>query len=103
MSSVRMCDKCGTVFSELEDGWQTFTARTIKRQKDGSQKSIDAAMDTCPSCAIMPVQQFQAELEAAKEGDELQARIAKLERENGMDADTGLFTKPAAATKAAKA
>lgn len=86
MSSVRMCDKCGTIFSELEDGWQTFTATTVKRDEDGKSQQIQAAMDTCPSCALIPKHQFQKELEAAADGDAQAQRIAKLERQVGIDA-----------------
>lgn len=53
MSSVRMCDKCGGVFSELADGWQAFTAQTIKKNPDtGRRESVTQQLDACPSCAI---------------------------------------------------
>lgn len=84
MSTVRMCDKCGTIFSELEDGYQSFTATTVKRDENGMTHNVQQAMDACPSCALIPKHQFQKELEAVASGDELQARIAKLERETGI-------------------
>ena len=85
MSSVRMCDKCFTVFSENEDGWQTFTATTTKYDDDGTPHQVNRRMDACPSCALVPQRQFQKELEAHREGDPLAQRIAKLERETGID------------------
>ena len=84
MSSVRMCDKCKTVFSELEDGWQAFTASTMKRDDNGRMVPVQQVLDCCPSCALIPEPQFQKELEAAANGEEVQQRIAKLERELGI-------------------
>lgn len=84
MSSVRMCDKCSTVFSENEDGWQTFTATTMVEDETGNKTQKVQHLDTCPACALIPRRQFQKEIEANKAGDELQARIAKLERETGI-------------------
>lgn len=52
MSSVRMCDKCGNIFSELEEGWQTFTGATVK--KSGTET---VRMDVCSSCALVPQQE----------------------------------------------
>jgi hypothetical protein len=83
-----MCDKCKTVFSELEDGWQTFTVNTMKLDEEGRRVPLQQALDACPSCALIPQHQFQKELDAAREGDELQQRIAKLERETGIDKKT---------------
>lgn len=54
MSSVRMCDKCHTVFSELMDGWQSYSATTTKRDANGEAKSVVVHMDACPSCALIP-------------------------------------------------
>lgn len=52
MSSVRMCDRCGLIFSENEDGWQTFQGATIKRTEGGGSKSVTVMMDACPACAV---------------------------------------------------
>lgn len=50
MSSVRMCDKCGAIFSENEEGWSTFTgARKMKAGR--SSEYQEAAQDACPSCS----------------------------------------------------
>lgn len=29
MSAVRMCDRCGNIFSEREDGWTTLSGTRI--------------------------------------------------------------------------
>ena len=85
MSSVRMCDKCFTVFSENEDGWQTFTATTTKYDENGDPRQVNQRLDACPSCALVPAKQFQKELEAHRTGTPLDERIAKLERENDIE------------------
>ena len=54
MSSVRMCDKCGQIFSELESGWQTYEATTIEDLQTGERKRVTRAMDACASCAMVP-------------------------------------------------
>lgn len=79
-----MCDKCYTVFSELEDGWQTFQATTMRRGEDGEAHEVSVRMDACPSCSLVPRSQFQSEVQAAREGRDLDSRIAKLERETGI-------------------
>lgn len=52
MSSVRMCDRCGAVFSELVEGWQTYQALTFKRDDEGRRVSVPVSQDACPTCAI---------------------------------------------------
>lgn len=54
MSSVRMCDKpeCHRIFSENEEGWQTFTANTVEYDEDGRQITIPIRQDLCPECAV---------------------------------------------------
>jgi hypothetical protein len=52
MSSVRMCDRCGTIFSERSEGWSTFTGTT--RRKDpatGEWKNMSDSLDSCPECS----------------------------------------------------
>jgi hypothetical protein len=51
MSSVRMCDRCSTVFSERTDGWSTFTGSTRKRDADGKTVMISDTLDSCPECS----------------------------------------------------
>jgi hypothetical protein len=84
MSSVRMCDKCGTVFSELEDGWQTFTGTTRRRNEEGELVAIQQTLDTCPACAVIPKVQLERGLQSTQEQRDLDARIAKLEKETGV-------------------
>ena len=50
MSSVRMCDKCGTVFSENEDGWSTFTGTRVTRDDDGRTRTLTIQQDSCGNC-----------------------------------------------------
>jgi hypothetical protein len=53
MSSVRCCDKCGTIFSEREEGWETYTAKRMVRGKETRERySESVALDVCPSCAM---------------------------------------------------
>jgi hypothetical protein len=84
MSSVRMCDRCGSVFSELADGWQSYSATTVLRRKKGetgpAQTMQTVQMDACPSCAIAPPQDPPALTALAGENDHAFARLA-LERE----------------------
>lgn len=48
MSSVRMCDECGAIFSEREEDWQTGSIFTIR--KNGA--SVQVQQDRCPGCAV---------------------------------------------------
>lgn len=48
MSSVRMCDVCGAIFSEAEPGWQTGRVATIG--EGGLEQLI--TQDRCPDCAV---------------------------------------------------
>jgi hypothetical protein len=50
MSSVRMCDKCGTTFSERAEGWSTFTGTTRKRDDEGRWINQTDTLDSCPEC-----------------------------------------------------
>lgn len=84
MSRPRICDRCNSVFSELEDGWQAFTATTVKKDENGKPVEIVQAMDACPSCALAPTRVFTKELRANQADNELQERIARLERETGV-------------------
>lgn len=52
MSSVRMCDRCGTVFSERADNWTTFTgSRTRRNAETGKTEILSETMDSCPECS----------------------------------------------------
>ena len=50
MSTVRMCDRCGNIFSEREDGWGNFTGTTMRRDEKGRMQQITEALDACPRC-----------------------------------------------------
>jgi hypothetical protein len=51
MSSVRMCDRCGSIFSERSDDWSTFTGTTKRRNRDSGQIETQSdTLDSCPDC-----------------------------------------------------
>lgn len=76
MSSVRMCDKCKTVFSENDAGWQTFTANTVDYDEEGRQTSVPIRQDLCAGCAIDTPRRKPAKL------SETEQRIRALEDQN---------------------
>jgi hypothetical protein len=47
-----MCDRCGTIFSEREDGWSTFQGSTVRRSVEGRQIATTDQIDTCSACTI---------------------------------------------------
>ena len=51
MSSVRMCDRCGTVFSERGEGWSTFSGSTRKKDAEGKWVTVTDTLDSCPECS----------------------------------------------------
>lgn len=52
MSSVRLCDRCQQVFSEIEDGWETFQITRIDEDDDGRKVTKTESRDSCPRCAM---------------------------------------------------
>ena len=50
MSSVRMCDKCGQIFSENEEDWSTYSGSRKRRREDGSRYTETIVQDACPPC-----------------------------------------------------
>ena len=50
MSSVRMCDKCGDIFSENEEDWSTFSGSVQRRRENGSRYTETVNQDACPGC-----------------------------------------------------
>ena len=50
MSSVRMCDRCGNMFSERSEGWETYTATMMVKKP--YPHAITTVLDACPDCAI---------------------------------------------------
>lgn len=51
MSSVRMCDQCGNIFSENSEGWTTFSGSRQRRREDGSRFTETITQDACVSCS----------------------------------------------------
>lgn len=51
MSSVRMCDRCGTVFSERAENWSTFTGTTRRKTATGEWQNVTDSLDSCPECS----------------------------------------------------
>jgi hypothetical protein len=82
MSAVRMCDVCGRVFSENEDGWTTAPVQAMKRI-DGVMKPHTEQRDACPEDSGVPVnlrpqtEQYQGQLSTGR-------KIARLEQEAGI-------------------
>ncbi len=98
MSSVRMCDKCGNIFSENEEDWSTFSGTVKRRREDGSRYTETVTQDACSACtagtqpvtprlAVTGAAPFPVAVPSPPRADP--ARIATLERELGMDTDPG--------------
>lgn len=51
MSTVRMCDRCGNIFSEREDGWTSMQGTTMRRDEKGQMRQTTEALDACPRCS----------------------------------------------------
>lgn len=100
MSSVRMCDKCKVVFSELDEGWQTYSSATVIYDEDGQAQTIRQQMDACPDCAMVPVKRRKSETE--KRLDALERENARLDRMLEVESRRTREMKEAAAADAAK-
>lgn len=50
MSSVRMCDDCGAIFSENEEDWATAPVSINRRDERGNLKPVNLQEDYCPEC-----------------------------------------------------
>lgn len=50
MSSVRMCDKCGTIFSENDDGWSSTNGAVQRRRENGTRYAEQVTKDFCARC-----------------------------------------------------
>lgn len=95
MSSVRMCDKCGEIFSENQDGWSTFSGTAMRRREDGTRFQETVAQDACTTCTAGPQQvtpripigaaPFPEPAPSPARADP--AYTAALEHELGMDHD----------------
>lgn len=54
MSSVRMCDNCGTIFSELSDDWSTLAGSMQTTNKvTGKRETQSVEKDVCGDCNTM--------------------------------------------------
>lgn len=51
MSSVRMCDNCGNIFSENDEGWTTFSGSRSRKREDGSRYVENTIKDACSPCS----------------------------------------------------
>ena len=52
VSSVRMCDKCGDIFSENAEGWETGTmSKMVRDQYTGEARTMTLRVDACVGCA----------------------------------------------------
>lgn len=52
MSQVRMCDTCGTIFAEGEEGSAVGTVTLmVKDPRSGGTRPEQRAQDMCPLCA----------------------------------------------------
>lgn len=45
-----MCDKCGTIFSENDEGWSSTTGAIQRRKDDGRRYSEQVNIDLCLVC-----------------------------------------------------
>lgn len=51
MSSVRMCDSCGNIFSERAAGWSTGTVSRVDRDEKGRPTAVTETLDQGPCCS----------------------------------------------------
>lgn len=52
-----MCDRCGAIFSEKREGWQTFSVSRQSRNQHGMLQTTSEDYDACPECAFSGVVQ----------------------------------------------
>lgn len=50
MSSVRMCDNCGTIFSENTEGWTTVSGSQRRKSENGHWYMAEVNQDWCVEC-----------------------------------------------------
>jgi hypothetical protein len=62
MSSVRMCDRCGEIFKEGEEGSATYRGQTMRKDVYGNVRAIQETMDVCNKCSSksVPVRQLES-------------------------------------------
>jgi hypothetical protein len=91
MSSVRMCDKCGDVFSEREQGWTNSEQTQIGEDENGRRTHSSIIVDLCTMCSpnikegVKQLQQLRRAARARQlelmAGDELDERLKAAEKE----------------------
>lgn len=70
MSSVRMCDKCGKVFSENSENWSTMSGSQMYTDPvTGKRGRRDVEMDVCGTCNTIGLSEepLQAQLTTTPE------------------------------------
>lgn len=86
MSSVRMCDRCGNIFSERQEGWGTFTGTSFRKDETGRRYQESVQLDACPVCNTIsdPQQEISPKLDDTSffENAELKSKLKELEKEN---------------------
>lgn len=92
MSSVRMCDRCGRIFSENEEDWSTFTGAVKRRDKvTGRAFTENAEQDACPECTpggTLAKPSLRPQIAAAPKSEapsDMDTKIASLEREEILE------------------
>lgn len=83
MSSIRMCDKCGTIFSENEEDWSTGVATQFYTDEKGVRRQREQQRDQCGACNGTP-QTIRPRL-TIPEGTPDYAKIKQLEAEIKLD------------------
>lgn len=96
MSTPRLCDSCGDIFSELEEGWTTSTQTQVQSGEHGESRNVSVRVDACPECSPKTsdtlkklrahrrsLRTAQLELEAGIGADTLEDRIAAEEKTHG--------------------
>lgn len=96
MSTPRLCDSCGDVFSELEEGWTTSTQTQISDDDHGNQRTISVRVDACPECSpktsdtikklrahrrAMKTRMLELETAPGQVGDDLETALREVEHE----------------------
>lgn len=82
MSSVRMCDRCGNIFSENSEDWSTFNGTIMRKDENGRRVNETVVQDACGNCTNgrNPVSPRLA----LPKGSVDPARVAELEDDLGM-------------------
>lgn len=76
-----MCDRCKTIFSENDEGWQSFTANTMNYDENGQVINVPIRQDLCADCAIDTPRRGKATAErdeSIRQLEETNARLDKL-------------------------